>query len=166
VAAAGISAARSTRGSHRRAVEWGVLSVTVCTLVVVFMHWAQRIQGQVELATVQSTLGALRSAAVVDDLQRRMAGRPSGVPRDPFGLLGAPPGNYLGSLSGTQAIAVRAGSWWFDPDCACIGYMPMDARWLDSASGAGTLRFRVESLRGPLELRALESYTWQGHPIQ
>lgn len=146
-------------------MEWGLLGAVILVLLLVFLQQAQRVQGQAERAAIQSVLGALRTAAVLQDLQRRAAGAPDTAPQrvpDPFELLQQPPSNYRGRLDTAQAMATAPGSWFFDPACGCIGYVPREPRWLERPSGAALLRFRVLQPGGPLQLKALESYVWQG----
>jgi hypothetical protein len=137
----------------------------VLVVLLTFMHQAQQVQGQAELAAIKRTLGALRTAAVMDDLQSRVRGRSGPPVTNPFDLLQPRPDNYLGPLDAAQAVAARPGSWWFDPQCGCVVYAPLETRWLaGTADGAG-LRFRVVTGEGPLQLAALTTYRWQGQRV-
>jgi len=155
---------------QRRGVEWGLLFAAILALVLLFLHEGRKVQAQAELAAVQATLGALRSAALLQDLHARAsAGRVGTVQQvlvtNPFELLRARPGNYLGVLEAPQMLTIRPGSWFFDPDCGCVGYTPSEPRWLDSPVSAVALRFKVRIGEGPLQLEALERYVWQGSPV-
>lgn len=141
----------------------------VLGLALLFMQQAQRVQGQAELAAIKSTLGALRMAAVQEDLRRKVSGqggRPAAEHSNPFELLQFRPGNYLGSLDSSQALMVRSGGWWFDPKCVCVVYAPLDPQWLAGASGLPRLRFRVDVSASPMQLHAIESYSWQGQRLE
>lgn len=145
------------------------MSAVVLVLVLLFLQEGRKVQAQAELAAVQTTLGALRMAAVVQDLQAQAAGRsvPTGeVPANPFELLQSRPANYVGVLDAVQALTARPGSWYFEPGCGCVVYLPLEPRWLDVPSGATALRFRVRGGAGPMQLVALEPYLWQGRRVQ
>ena len=49
-----------------RIVEWSLLAAVIVLLVLLFARQVRVIQGQGELAAVKSTLGALRTALVLD----------------------------------------------------------------------------------------------------
>ena len=168
VATAAVSTgSRPPVSQWRRGTEWGLLTVVILALVAMFLTEGRRVQGQAELAAVKSTLGAMRTAAVLQDLQARAAGRMPGVQpgANPFELLQTLPGNYLGVLRGVQVVSGRPGSWFYDRDCDCVGYIALEPRWLESPAGDGVLRFRVRRGTGPLQLDALAPYRWQGRPV-
>lgn len=146
-------------------VEWGILAVLLVVLVAVFGHYVRQIQGQGERAGVVSTLGALRTALVIDHLQRAAnpssAGQPATV-INPFLALQTLPPNYGGEMSTAQALLAPSGRWVFDPQCVCIGYTPQDPAWHRDASGAAILWFKVSNGPGPRGLTAQASYVWQG----
>ena len=148
-----------------RMVEWGILAVLVVVLVGIFGHYVRLIRGQGERAAVVSTLGALRTALVIDHLQRAANPGSTGQPLErvnPFLALQTLPLNYGGEMSVTQALLAPAGSWVFDPQCACIGYVPQDPEWHSAAAGAAVLWFKVSSGPGPRALTAQAPYVWQG----
>jgi hypothetical protein len=71
-------------------VEWTLLLSVVFVLVWVFARQVQVLQGQAELEAVRSTLGALRTALVIDHLKQKIAGKDSAASRrtsNPFELL-------------------------------------------------------------------------------
>ena len=148
-----------------RTLEWSVMGMVVAILVAAFMHYTRIVQGQGEYAAVRSTLGALRSALVIDHLQRSAA-KPAGAvvngQRNPFDLLQQRPANYSGVASSEQAASVVPGSWVFDPLCPCIGYRPLDDLWFDSPSGEPMAWFQLQGAPGPLQLTGKEIYRWQG----
>lgn len=145
-------------------VEWGLLAGVIVVLVLVFARYVRVIQGQGELAAVKSTLGALRTALVIDYLHRNVAAPNSPVSlaqHNPFELLQRKPVNYVGEMTTADAVFVPSGSWVFDPVCACAGYMPMYAQWFDSPNGDVMAWFRLDGAPGPLQLTAKEAYVWQ-----
>ena len=146
-------------------IEWGLLAVVVLALVLLFLRQGQQVQGQAELASIKTTLGALRTAAVMDDLQGRARGRPAAIVSNPFDLLQPRPLNYRGALGSGQMSTVLPGSWWFDPPCSCVVYAPLEPRWLAAGTGWPLLRFRVFTAGGPMQLEALEMYVWQGQRV-
>ncbi|MEO8121025.1 MAG: hypothetical protein ABI606_17095 [Rhodoferax sp.] len=148
-----------------RMLEWSLLAAVLVVLVLLFARHVRVIQGQGELAAVRSTLGALRTALVIDHLQKNVMDRSSSVAltqRNPFELLQRQPANYVGEMTPVQAGAAPAGSWVFDPICVCIGYMPMDPQWFDSPSGEAMAWYQLRGAPGPLQLVAKEAYVWQG----
>lgn len=148
-------------------VEWSLLAGLILVLTLVFVHQMRVLQGQAELAAVKSTLGALRVALVIDHLHNNVVAGTSPVvsaQHNPFELLQRHPVNYRGEMTAAEAAAAPApaGSWVFDPVCACVGYLPMHAQWFDSPSGDIMAWYRVEGAPGPLQLTAKEAYVWQG----
>ena len=165
VASTGTPAWREATRARSRFFEWGLMAGLVLVVLLTFMHQAQQVQGQAELAAIKRTLGALRTAAVMDDLQARLHGRSGPPGANPFDLLQLRPENYLGPLGAAQAATVRPGSWWFDPQCSCVVYAPLETRWLAGSTGGTWLRFRVVTGEGPLQLAALGTYLWQGQRV-
>lgn len=146
-------------------LEWSLLLAVLVVLVLVFARQVRVMRAQGELAAVRSTLGALRTALVIDHLRKNVMDGSSSVARvqrNPFELLQRRPANYLGEMTPAQAVAAPAGSWVFDPDCACVGYVPMDPQWFDSPSGEAMAWYQLQGAPGPLQLLAKEAYVWQG----
>lgn len=149
-------------------VEWSILAVVILLLLLVFVRQVWVVKGQAELAAVKTTLGALRTAFVLDHLHNEVRSRASPVglvQHNPFELLQRHPVNYRGEVTAAAAAAVPAGSWVFDPVCTCVGYLPMHAEWLDSPSGAAMVWYEVSGEPGPLQLTAKEIYTWHGQEL-
>lgn len=148
-----------------RVAEWGAAALVVVVLVVVFMRHMRVVQGQSEQAAVRTTLGALRTALVIDHLQRSLeaqAGLPvAKEPRSPFDLLQYRPPNYIGVADTRKALTVPPGTWVFDPACPCIGYRPLDDHWLNSPSGETMAWYQLSGAPGPLQLIPRENYLWQ-----
>ena len=152
-----------------RTLEWSVMGLVVAMLVATFMHYMRVVQGQGEFAAVRSTLGALRTALVIDHLQRSAAqvsnasviGSVSDAQRNPFDLLQHRPTNYSGVASREHAAAVMLGTWVFDPVCPCVGYRPLNDLWFDSPSGEFMAWFQLHGAPGPSQLTGQEIYRWQ-----
>lgn len=152
----------------RRVVEWAVLIFVLLTLVLVFGRQVQVVQGQAELASVKFTLGALRTALVVQHLKGAVqspATQMSPVQQNPFELLERLPTNFVGNLALADAPKVPAGSWFFDPNCACAGYRLLYPKWLSEPENTEVLRFHVGKNIGPRMVTAMERYVWHGEEL-
>ena len=149
--------------SRNRLVHWGVITGVVVVLWQVLAQQVRVVEAQAELAAVQSTLGALRTALVIDYLrQQPTLTSMTKKPLNPFDLLSEYPLNYRGILSAKAAETAVAGSWVFDPGCDCVGYRPQETKWFDCPSGDSMAWYQVSGAPGPLQLTARESYKWQG----
>jgi hypothetical protein len=148
-----------------RTIEWALAGLVVAVLVVVFTRHMRVVQGQGEYAAVKTTLGALRTALVIDYLHRHadpaFDASVAKEPRSPFDLLQYRPVNYAGIVTARQALAVAPGSWVYDPACPCVGYRPVDDDWFDSPSGEPLAWYMLGGAPGPLQLTARERYLWQ-----
>ncbi|PIQ55884.1 MAG: hypothetical protein COW02_02210 [Comamonadaceae bacterium CG12_big_fil_rev_8_21_14_0_65_59_15] len=152
-----------------RIVEWSLLAVLLSTLVVVFLNRVYVVQRQAELAAVQSLLGSLRTAFVLQHLHQATGQNRAGdvLRRNPFELLQQRPFNYwVQSETGTVTEVPPPGHWVFDAACVCVGYRPADATAFDSPSGDTMAWYRVEQPQaGPLLLTPKERYVWQGQVL-
>jgi hypothetical protein len=151
-----------------RLVEWSLVAMLIVALMLVFLHQVRVVQRQAELAAVRTTLGALRTAFVIQHLQLRSTspGQPVvAAQRNPFELLQSRPANYVGETRGAVQVVVPPGHWVFDAACNCVGYMPADATEFDSPSGDAMAWYRVEAVSGPLQLTPKEAYVWQGQAM-
>jgi hypothetical protein len=148
-------------------VEWSLLLLVILVVAGVFVRQFRYVQGQGELAAVKTTLGALRTALLLDHLKRAVedpaALRP--VQRNPFLLLEPVPANYAGALASAKGQGLRPGSWVFDAFCNCIGYEPLYPQALDLPSDAPALWFRVSAPPGPLQIQAMQTTLWQGQSV-
>lgn len=154
--------------SRRSLVEWLLLALLIVVLVLLFTREVRVVQGQAERAAVKATLGALRTALVLDHLQKNVAAGKSSVAllqHNPFELLQRRPLNYLGAMSAAQALAAPPGSWVFDAVCDCVGYLPIYAEWFDSPSGELMAWYQITGAPGPLQLVAKENYVWQNQTM-
>ena len=151
-----------------RLTEWSLVAGVIVVLVLVSGRQMRVMQAQSELATVKSTLGALRTAFVIDYLHKNVAAAGSNVvvtQRNPFELLQRQPANYVGEMRRSSAEAATAGTWIFDTNCSCVGYTPIYDQGFDNPSGDAMLWFRVTAASGPLQLSAKETYVWQGQAL-
>ena len=152
----------------RMAVEWGLLTLVIVVLIVVLGREIRQVRGQAERAAIQTTLGVLRTALVVEHLRQAVdAGRGAVAvaQRNPFQLLQSVPPNYAGEYGALELSGVAQGRWVFDADCACVGYQPMYPEWIDSPKDIGVLWFRISAPPGPLQISAQDRYVWQGQPL-
>jgi hypothetical protein len=161
---------RLPTGSSRM-LEWGVLGCVVAVLLFVLGQKMREVQGQGESAAIRSTLGALRTAMVLHQLQLNVAGVQGTVAsaqRNPFDMLASRPVNYGGETRGAAGVTedvLVPGRWVFDPDCRCVGYAPLNPQWLDSPSGSATIWLQISMPGGAPQLNARELYRWQGVPL-
>jgi len=149
-----------------RALEWALLAMVIAVLALLFLRQMRVVQAQAELATIQSTLGALRTALVVDHLRQSIANANSAAApgvTNPFELLQRRPTNYLGEMTAAHARDAAPGNWVFDRDCVCVGYLPLHDQWFEAADGGTLAWFRITGAPGPLQITAKQRYVWQGN---
>lgn len=150
--------------SWSRTTEWSLLALVILVLVLVLTWQVRVLQGQAELSAIKTTLGALRTALVLEHLRTRVLVNPqatASVQPNPFELLQHLPVNYRGVMGPADAAATPAGSWVFDPECPCVGYLPLYPEWFDSPSGDVLAWYALSAAPGPLQLTAKEAYRWQ-----
>ena len=167
-----MASARPAQGSflffNQRLVEWALVVLLIGALVVAFLHQARVIQRQAEFAGIRTTLGALRTALVMQHLQAQMPGQSQSVAmmqRNPFDLLERRPVNYRGVIQAKSLSLLPSGGWVFEPVCGCVGYLPLDGAEFDSASGDAVAWFVVNTSVLPYQLTAKEPYVWQGQVL-
>jgi hypothetical protein len=167
-----VASAQPVHGSfvfiNQRLVEWSLVALLMGALVVGFLHQVRVVQRQAEFANIRTTLGALRTAFVMQHLQAQMPGSNQSVApmqRNPFDLLDRRPVNYRGVIDAKNLSLLPAGGWVFEPVCGCIGYLPLDASEFDSASGDAVAWFVVNTSSLPFQLTAKEAYVWQGQVL-
>jgi hypothetical protein len=153
--------------------EWTLLLLLILVVFLLFARQVNLIRGQAELSAIQSTLGALRTALVLDQVQRSVQGSVQGGAstvasgqRNPFDLLQARPLNYRGAFQAQSLAALAPGSWVFDSDCPCVGYLPMDGQWLHSPNGDVMLWYQLKGAGSVMQLDAREHYLWQGLAVE
>lgn len=152
----------------RRYAEWSLLAIVILVLMGIFGQQIRFVQAQAELAAIKTTLGALRTALVIDHMQAAAIHKTKAVAspqRNPFLLLEHPPGNYAGVLGSLKVDTVPAGNWVFDAYCHCIGYGPMYPYALEGGGDDPMLWFRVSAPPGPLTITPLYAYRWQAERV-
>ena len=153
---------------NSRYFEWGVVIVVLFSIVGVFARQYRQLEGQAEYAAIQSTMGNMRTALLLDFLQRSASARAQAAPgseQNPFPLLMTPIENYAGEVPMAEQADVEPGSWVFDGKCVCVGYRPLHPEWLLPAKDPAVLWFKLSSNGGPIQMTALHHYRWQGQTI-
>lgn len=157
-----------------RWVEWVVLALCVAVVMGVLWRYGQQVRAQSERAAVQSTLGALRTALVLDYVRSmipvpnksKTAAVTPAAPPNPFDLLQQPAANYAGEVPAALLQEVAPGRWVFDKRCGCVGYKPQDNTALETPAGTQALWFLVEATGAAPQLRPIQSYMWAGLPLE
>lgn len=150
-------------------VEWSILTLVVLGIVWSLGYYAQRVHALAERAAVLSTLGALRTSLVLQQITPTANSAP---PRrltpvgNPFDSLARYPANYAGEVQGRDVGQVAAGQWVFDPACRCIGYKPLYPQGLQSHEQLGALWFQQSRLGTAILLTPLDHYVWYGSAVQ
>lgn len=152
-----------------RLVEWSILALVVLALAWALGRYAQRVHAQAERAAVLSTLGAIRTAMVIEHLQRKVQGSSASSATslgNPFDTARNYPPNYAGEVQGRNVRHVAPGQWVFDPQCACIGYKPLYAEGLQSLDRLDTLWFQRRTQGDVGTLAPLDRYVWFGQAVE
>lgn len=156
--------------------EWTLLGLVIGLLVSAFGYHVRAVQVQGERAAVQYMLGNLRTALVLHTVAAQVGNTPAATAPpargarpaalNPFLLLEKMPANFAGEHAVLQAHSMVPGTWVFDGECGCIGYRMLYPDGLDIPPDAGAIWFRVEGLAGPLHIKALLPYVWQGLVVE
>lgn len=140
---------------RRAAAEVGFtlleLVVVIC-LVGIFASVALdrllRYQEIAEKATMDATIGALRSAEALQVAARITTGGFASVAEladeNPIDWLAAPPAGYAGAFDNPAALSLPPGSWYFDNRNKELVYIPERTRFFVPAPGeSDRIRFKV-----------------------
>lgn len=159
-------------------MEWSLMLGLLLLVAGWFTVQVRQVQGQAELASVVGTVGSMRTALALDQIQRAAQGKEitaaQAVRRNPFTLLGRVPYNYRGEMDTAEAYRQVPGSWVYSPECGCVGYLPMGPSW-GTAWGGGWLQSPLDDAMLWLQvsappdtqlLRFRERYRWQGQPVE
>lgn len=150
-----------------------MLALCIAVLMTVLWGYAQQVRAHAERAAVQSTLGALRTALVLDAVHRMMTpsapsvfsaladATPLQAP-NPFLLLQQAASNYAGEVPAALVQEVSPGQWVFDKRCGCVGYKPQDPGVLDAPIGVQAVWFVVNTAEGVPQLKPIQPYVWAG----
>ena len=145
-----------------RVVQWLVFLVFLSVVALVLARKAQEVQALAELTVVKSTVGALRTAMILEHARQQTDRAAATQPacENPFDCLEGLPLQYVGALPLERADTVAPGSWFYDSACPCVGYRLIYPHWLTEPSGRTFIAWRVEPTRGSPTLRPLEAYQW------
>ena len=150
-----------------RPFEWAVVAAVVIAGGAAVNRQYRDLEGQAEYAAIQSVLGSMRTALILDYLQKAANGKPGHAPTtapNPIVLLQPLP-TYAGPVHMADQSFVRPGNWMFDADCGCVGYRPLNPDWLEPRRDFPALWFKVGNARGVPELVAMHTYFWHGASI-
>ena len=151
---------------NRRLTEWALVTLVLVALIWVFGRQVRAVQSLSERAAVQSTLGGLRTALVLNHITRQARGAANLADApNPFFLLKTVPANFAGDGSMANADAMALGAWVFDAECPCIGYRLLYPEALEVPEGAQTVWFRIGGVAGALQIDPLTRYVWQGQVL-
>jgi prepilin-type N-terminal cleavage/methylation domain-containing protein len=138
---------RSERGLSL--LELVIVIVIISVLLVVAIDRLLALRFEAERATVQSVIGALRSALYIEfahaaargQLQRMDVARGS----NPMLRLAEKPEGYAGEFFGTDPELFEAGTWYFDTrDRALVYMVRFPQQFVTPLSGSPRLRLAVE----------------------
>lgn len=151
----------------RRIIEWVLIFFIILGVAGTLGYKLRQVQGQAEFATVQYTLGSLRTAMILEHLRLKLHTEEKPRLRNPFELLEVMPYNLEGERAMTDAHTVAPGSWFFDPFCECIAYRMQHAERLDEPAGSEILAFRIRfnPNEGLMWLEPLFPMAWMGMRI-
>ncbi len=150
-------------------MEWALMLGLLLVVSGWFLFQVRQVQGQAELSAVVGTVGSLRTALALDQIQKAAQGEAmsaaQAVRRNPFKLLARMPYNYRGEMARSEAYAQTPGSWVYDPECACVGYLPQGESWLQSPLQDAMMWLQVSPPPDTQLLRFRERYRWQGQAV-
>lgn len=157
-----------------RWVEWGTLVVIILVVLSVLWGYGQQVRAHAERAAVQSTLGALRTALVIDQARSMLVGNTKplmpmqggALLPNPFMLLQSRPANYAGEVPLALLQEVAVGHWVYDQRCTCVGYKPQDETVLEATGGAQALWFLLQGDGAAPQLRPMQTYVWDGQVVE
>jgi prepilin-type N-terminal cleavage/methylation domain-containing protein len=173
-------AVRSERGLSL--LELLIVVVIVSVLLVVAIDRLLALRFEAERTTVQSMIGALRSALYIEFAAAAARGQLHRMDvaggSNPMARLAEAPGNYAGEFFGADPALFDPGTWYFDTrDRALVYVVRFSEEFVTSLTGPPRLRLAVEPdyddvdrngrfdpgrdpVRG-LKLVALEPYRWK-----
>ena len=171
---------RSERGISL--LELLIAIVIISVLLVVAVDRLLALRFEAERASVQSVIGALRSALYVEFAAAAARGQMSRMElaggTNPMTRLAEAPENYAGEFFGADPALFEPGTWYFDTrDRALVYVVRFSQEFVTSLAGPPRLRLAVEPdyddvdrngrfdpgrdpVRG-LKLVALEPYRWK-----
>lgn len=155
--------------SDRALIEWGLVGVVLAVLALTFVHHARAVSDQLEVASVKTTVAALRTALALHHVGRVGAGAQDDaalIEQGPFGLLQQRPVNFAGAVRHARTAVLAQGSWVYDPDCACVGYTPQGNQWRFGSEPPATIWFQFVAGQAAPRLQPMGRYVMRGQPIE
>lgn len=154
------------------------LAVVVCIVAILFTVAIDKyldLLVDVERATMEQNLGAMRSAVALQMASRLVKGNSEGAAamagENPMRYMSETPFNYLGELDSPDPAAIAEGNWYYDTRLQAMVYrVRNDAFFRTPLDGPPRARFRIEPVfdenasqkeyLAGLVVRPLETYKW------
>lgn len=153
---------------NKRVQELAAVGTLSLSMTALWGYNIWHIKGEAEAASFKTIVSVLRTSLALNYIQQMLpppgGAQPASGRPNPFALLQYRPASYVGEVSARQVRQVPPGSWLFDPDCICIGYVPLSSEWLSSPSGERMIWIRIINGQ-PDQLQLHEHYLWQGKPL-
>jgi prepilin-type N-terminal cleavage/methylation domain-containing protein len=158
---------RSERGFSL--LELLIVIVIVSILIVAAIDRLLALRYEAERSTVQSVIGALKSALYIEFAASAARKRAPPVAGNPMSLLSERPETYAGEFFGPDPAAFAPGTWYFDSRDASLVYLVrFPEQFTTTLAGPARLRLAVRGdyhaadgkLVG-LKLVPLEPYYWK-----
>lgn len=179
---------QETDKNRNRCAERGFtlleLTVVVCIVAVLFTVALNKyldLLVDVERATMEQNLGAMRSAVALQMASRLVKGHSERAAamagENPMRYMSETPNNYLGELDGPDPATIEEGSWYYDTrQQAMIYRVQNDTFFRTPLDGPSRARFRIEPVfdesasqteyLAGLVVRPLEKYKWLKSPSE
>jgi len=166
-----------------RSSSWFVVIVIVSVLAAIATDRLLKLRFEAERVTVESIVGAMRSALYIDFAAAAASGQTERIDTaggsNPMLRLSGKPAGYAGEFYGPDPAVFEPGSWYFDTrDRAIVYIVRFPERFVTGLNGPPRARFTVEPDyddidrngrfdpgRDPvlgLRLVPLEPYSWRG----
>lgn len=157
-------------------LELVVVIAIISGLLAIAFDRLWGLQVDAERVAMEQTVGSLRSALgikVADYfVQNDIAGVQHLAGTNPMARLSEVPGNYLGELSGAEAVKIEGGKWYFDVPSKVLVYQVRNQNYFRGGFGKpAQIRFAIRVVyeaRGRagqnevagVTLKALDTYQW------
>ncbi len=166
-----------------RSSSWFVVIVIVSVLAAIATDRLLKLRFEAERVTVESIVGAMRSALYIDFAAAAASGQTERIDTaggsNPMLRLSGKPAGYAGEFYGPDPAVFEPGTWYFDTrDRAIVYIVRFPERFVTGLNGPPRARFTVEPDyddidrngrfdpgRDPvlgLRLVPLEPYSWRG----
>ncbi len=166
-----------------RSSSWFVVIVIVSVLAAIATDRLLKLRFEAERVTVESIVGAMRSALYIDFAAAAASGQTERIDTaggsNPMLRLSGKPAGYAGEFYGPDPAVFEPGTWYFDTrDRAIVYIVRFPERFVTGLNGPPRARFTVEPDyddidrngrfdpgRDPvlgLKLVPLEPYSWRG----